>query len=512
MSNSGLMSANLPPAWRSALAALLIVLVTVFVLFNDTLLSMVAVWIKNDTYAHGFIVAPISLWLIYRNRDQFLAVPPKSWYPGLFFLGIFGFVWLLGQLAEVNVVPQFSLVFLVIFSIITILGWQAAKTIAFPLIFLLFAVPFGEFTQPKLMEWTAKFTVVGLRLTGVPVYSEGQHIIIPSGTWSVVEACSGVRYLIASVTVGTVFAYLTYQSIFRRLVFIGVSILVPIFANWGRAYIIVMLGHLSGNKLAVGVDHLIYGWVFFGLVIGVMFWVGGRWQESAPPYVMSRASFLTREVKGAAPVYWGVLGSLCILTIWPLALRHLDYDSPPLLSFTPLEPIANWAVSNQSLPDWHPRFGNFSASQQWKFENNQQVVGLFVAGYRNQDKTHRLISSTNTLVDNEDSLWTKVAESSRLISFNDDDLKIRVTELRSLAGSRLNVWQWYWINGKWTSNDIFAKLYTAYSRLIGNRDDSVVIILYSLKDYSAGDTVLSDFIKSAAPSIEEMIVQTMRIE
>ena len=111
-------------------------------------------------------------------------------------------------------VPQFSLVFLVIFSIITILGWQAAKTIAFPLIFLLFAVPFGEFTQPKLMEWTAKFTVVGLRLTGVPVYSEGQHIIIPSGTWSVVEACSGVRYLIASVTVGTVFAYLRTNPFF----------------------------------------------------------------------------------------------------------------------------------------------------------------------------------------------------------------------------------------------------------------------------------------------------------
>jgi len=39
---------------------------------------------------------------------------------------------------------------------------------------------------------------------------------------------------------------------------------VPIIANWLRAYMIVMIGHLSGNKLAVGVDHLIYGWLFFG--------------------------------------------------------------------------------------------------------------------------------------------------------------------------------------------------------------------------------------------------------
>jgi exosortase A len=158
-----------------------------------------------------------------------------------------------------------------------------ARCIAFPLCFLLFAVPFGDFTQPKLMEWTAHFTVLGLRLTGIPVYSEGQHLIIPTGSWSVVEACSGVRYLIASVTVGTLFAYLTYHSLARRLTFVAISILVPIVANWGRAYMIVMLGHLSGNKLAVGVDHLIYGWVFFGIVIMAMFWIGARWREDELP-------------------------------------------------------------------------------------------------------------------------------------------------------------------------------------------------------------------------------------
>jgi exosortase len=109
-----------------------------------------------------------------------------------------------------------------------VLGWKVARRMTFPLLFLFFAVPFGEFTQPKLMDWTAYFTILGLRLTGIPVYSEGQNLVIPSGSWSVIEACSGVRYLIASVTVGTLFAYLTYHSLRRRL-------FSSVFPSWCRS-------------------------------------------------------------------------------------------------------------------------------------------------------------------------------------------------------------------------------------------------------------------------------------
>jgi exosortase len=69
-----------------------------------------------------------------------------------------------------------------------------------------------------------------------------------------VEACSGVRYLISSVTLGCLYAYLTYQSTKKRLLFIAVSIVVPIIANGLRAYMIVMIGHLSGMELATGGD------------------------------------------------------------------------------------------------------------------------------------------------------------------------------------------------------------------------------------------------------------------
>jgi exosortase A len=161
-----------------------------------------------------------------------------------------------------------------------VLGTRVVRALAIPLGFLFFAVPFGEFLLPTLINWTADFTVAALRASGVPVYREGHFFTIPSGNWSVVEACSGLRYLIASFMVGCLYAYLSYRSIQRRVAFIAASIIVPIVANWMRAYIIVMLGHLSGNKIATGVDHLIYGWLFFRLVMMLLFWIGGRWRES----------------------------------------------------------------------------------------------------------------------------------------------------------------------------------------------------------------------------------------
>jgi hypothetical protein len=60
-------------------------------------------------------------------------------------------------------------------------------------------------------------------------------------------------------------------------------VVVPIVANWLRAYMIVMIGHTSGMELATGVDHLIYGWLFFGLVMFIMFWIGSYWREDEAP-------------------------------------------------------------------------------------------------------------------------------------------------------------------------------------------------------------------------------------
>ena len=506
-------TAAIDPAWRLAGPALFLVLLLILALFRETVVDMASIWWRSDTYAHGMIVPPIALWLVWRLRAGLTALTPRPSYLAVLLLAAAGFGWLLGQVAAVNALTQFALVAMLILAVPAVVGWQVARWLAFPLLFLFFAVPFGDFTQPKLMEWTADATVAGLRLSGIPVYREGQHLVIPSGNWAVVEACSGVRYLIASITVGTLYAYLTYRSTWRRLLFFLVSIIVPVLANWGRAYMIVMLGHLSGNKLAVGVDHLVYGWVFFGVVILAMFWIGARWREDDTlPQGPVRVPVTASRPSPAALL---AAGSVTVLVagLWPLVLWQLDHAAVhEVKSLASLGPIAGWQDGDATGPyDWQPRFAGADALRQAVFARDGRRVGLFVAYYRNQDQQRKLVSSTNVLVASDDPVWARVAGGVKEISFDGQPVRVRTAELRGLESSRLLVWQWYWINGRWTSSDAIAKAYTALSRLTGQGDDSAVVILFAQQDRpGAGDATLGDFAAVAGGEIGNALRQTAR--
>ncbi len=501
---------SLPMAWRWSLPLLCMTLAAILAAYRETALGMVDIWSRSDTFAHGFLVPPIALWLIWRKRTQLAALTPRPAPWLLLPLLAIGFAWLLGELAAVNVVSQFALVGLLVLAVAAVLGLPLARAMAFPLGFLFFAVPFGEFAMPQLMEWTAQFTVLGLRLTGIPVYREGLSFVIPSGNWSVVEACSGVRYLIASLTVGTLFAYLNYVTLKRRLIFVAVSFLVPIAANWVRAYIIVMLGHLSGNKLAAGVDHLIYGWFFFGLVIMAMFWIGARWREDemdpAPPAGVSLAAPARGRVALAA-----LLAVLCAAS-WPLLAWRMDHGSAAASVQLAAPAPPGWTAEAAPLTEWQPYLANPDATLRQAYARDGQRVGVHVAWYRNQDRGRKLVSSLNTLVRSDDKTWERVGGGTQMLTLNGRPVTVRTAELAGPAGVRLLVWHWYWINGETVAGDLRAKLLTARARLLGQGDDSAQVVVYAEQGAGSGAGAaaarLEAFIGDAAPAIEAALGQT----
>lgn len=504
--------------WRHALGALLLLWLATLLLYRDTATTMVGIWARSDTFAHAFLVPPIAVWLVWRQRRALAWQTPQPAPAALALTAGAALLWLLGELAAVNAVTQTALVALLVSTVPAVLGWPLTRRIIFPLGFLFFAVPIGEFLLPQLMEWTADFTVLALRLSGIPVYREGLQFVIPSGHWSVVEACSGVRYLIASLTVGTLFAYLNYQSSKRRLLFVLVALLVPVVANWLRAYLIVMLGHLSGNKLAVGVDHLVYGWLFFGVVIMLMFVIGARWAEPAPaPGPTGPEPGAQPPAVRAARPWATAVGVAALLAAPHIALTVTDRgaNAGPAQWSAPLALASGWQAAPAEVTGFKPAFQNPSAEINRGYHSQGRTVGLYLAAYRHQDARRELVSSSNVLVVSDDPRWVRVSSGSRPLTLGGQPVALRTAELRAraLAGpgqdARLVAWQLYWINGTLTASDHMAKVYAAFYRLSGRGDDAAVIIAYTAGDQAGGaDAVLADFLTTNYGAINELLRKT----
>jgi exosortase A len=478
---------------------------------------MVGIWYRSETFTHAFLVPPISLWLIWRQRHLIAAKTPQPMVSVLVLAAGVAFAWLLGDLVAINAVTQLALVTLLMLAVPAVLGVAVTRLIVFPLFFLFFTVPIGEFAMPQLMEWTADFTVLALRLSGIPVYREGLQFVIPSGNWSVVEACSGVRYLLASLTVGTLFAYLNYQSNRRRVVFALVSLVVPVLANWMRAYIIVMLGHLSGNKLAAGVDHLIYGWVFFGVVIMLMFVIGARWAEPDKVLLPQASDAPASTAKFSAAKLWAMATSFALLAAVPLVANWAIDRSESAVTVRLTAPAAlspTWQAVTPALADFKPAFDNPSAEINTSYASQGQAVGLYLGYYHHQDYNRKLVSSSNVLVPSNDKQWSRVSSGARPVTVNGQPVVVRTAELRqnSLASSgsqnRLVVWQIYWINGRLTSNDYLAKVYSAYYRLTGRGDESAVLVLYAQKGDQASnpEAQLESFVSDNYAAINTLLM------
>jgi exosortase A len=503
--------------WRTPAMLTLALIATVFAVFWQTSWSVVSIWIRSETFTHGFLILPISGYLIWKRREELLRnAPAPNWW-GIPVLILLGVVWLIAHAVSVLVLEQLAMMAMVPTLVWTVLGWQATWAIAFPLAFLFLAVPMGEALIPYMMDFTANFTVTALHLTGVPVYQEGTFFDIPGGRWSVVEGCSGVRYLIASGTLGCLYGYLTYHRLSRRLLFIALSVIVPVIANGLRAYMIVMIAYLSDMRLALGIDHLIYGWVFFGVVMLLLFWLGSFWREDIPgeppggrvgQAPLSPADFAPRSA------FLAVSGTVLVaVATWPILGSHLSTvnDIPVKASLADPVPHGAWHFADRPLTKWRPTYINTDASLDRTYRNGDRRVSVYLAYYRRQRQGAELINSDNVLIPQKDPVWRQTADSPYQVTINGKRWEVRLAKMRSDRQDLL-VWYWFWVNGRTTTNHYLAKLWDAKAKLLGQTGDAAAVIISTPLTDQIGDAehVLKAFMTAMQPSIEATLEHAAR--
>ncbi|MBB3223808.1 exosortase A [Pseudoduganella umbonata] len=489
--------------WIAGLAVLLPLLA-----YLDTAASIVSIWERSETFAHGFVIVPITLWLVWRRRAQLALLPVRPCWPALAALLLCGAGWLLAVLGEVLVVRQYAFALMIPLAVLAVYGKAIARALTFPLAFLLFGVPVGEGLIEPLIGITANFTVDALRLTGIPVLREGNNFSIPSGNWSVVEACSGLRYLISSVTLGCLYAYLTYQSTWRRLLFVVVALALPVLANGLRAYMIVMIGHSSNMTLAVGVDHLIYGWAFFGLVMLLLFWLGSFWREDAAAVAVSAETMQRLPSVSPGRVGVAVLAVAACIGVWPAYGWYIERGN----AMPPAVALASFAAKAPAVPaftDWEPDFAPASANLRRFYQIGNQPVG-FVLKYYRDGNGGKLISSTNRLTAQR-SGWHETGVGIGAETIAGRSFVMRETTLMG-PGGRVVVWQWYDIGGRPTTSNYVGKLLQTKQKFLTGSDDGAVLMLFSPydEDPASARPALRAFLQTHLASIDAVLAANAR--
>jgi exosortase A len=471
-------------------------LVTIFLL-RATAGSMVSIWYGSRTYSYGFVVVPISAFLVWRRRTELKSVHPTASFIGLALVLLFAVIWLGANVADVRVVQQFALVGLVVALVWTFLGTQAVRVLGLALLFLFFAVPAGESLVGPLQQFTAAFTVNALRFSGIPAVQDGLVLSTPSGDWKVAEACSGVRYLTSSIVVGVLFAGVAFHSWKRRIVFVLISGLVPILANAVRAYLIVALAYLTNNRMATGVDHVIYGWVFFSLVTALVISLALGWHEP--------------EVRRAQPARSSIDPPLAPILVtrllWWMAIVILIVVSASstadfLWSRTPPNQLATklwsgppgWLEAADADHDWAPNFETIESETSETFRDGSREVSLYTATYPAKRRGMELVNSSNAV--GAPGEWDLVGSDKRVVVMGGRSVKVAEYVLASGGQLRI-VWMWYLTDDHLTASPYRIKALQAESRLFG-RPQNVSLFAISARSNSGpsqaiGD--LSDFLR-----------------
>lgn len=519
--------------WRVAAGLLLLAVALTLWTYADTAGSLGAIWWRSETYAHGLLVVPVAAYLLWQRRDRVLQAQPRAQpWAYLLLLGA-GLLWAAGRLGAVLSFEHFALYFLLLGCVWLAVGTAALRRAAFPIGFALFAVPFGDFLVVPLQDFTASFTVAAVQLTGVPIYREGYDLALPSGNWRVAEVCSGLRYVIASLVLGVLYAHLMYRSRWRQAAFIAISLVVPVLANGLRAFTIVMIGHYSGMRLAVGVDHLIYGWVFFVVVMMALFIIGAVWREDRPATAAAPSPY---RGTGTAPVVPApsaedasvfaparraqsrrtalaiVLAGLPALLVWPPAVAWLDQrndHAPPLLAAPHIE---GWQPHGAPFTTWAPHFESPRSAVTATYLADGGPVGLVVAYYNNQAQAGELVSWRNQLAGRGLLAWGEINHGLRRVRLSDgQDIQVREALLHG-PGLPLLVWTWYWTPQRSTASPAAAKLLGVLGRMLGRGDDAAQVVLYvPIEDKpEAAAQRLRELAAAAVPAIDHQLSAAYR--
>lgn len=467
------------------LLPILIVLIGWCIVFFPGITTAIDVWSVSEIYTHCFLVIPCSIYFIFQKRHQIISQTIKPNYWILPFIIATLLIQLFGYIGDIKLfmhIATFSALPLIIWMV---LGNKAAKEITFPLFLIVLSIPVGDQLIPYLQDITTNMAVPLLELSNVPVYRKGYYLDIPEGRFLVAEACSGISFLIASFVFGCLYAYVSFTRLSKQLIFVVISILVPIFANSLRVYGIILTAHLTDMEYAAGADHIIYGGIFYSFIIFLLIVIGEKFRDKKLTQAIDStgSEIKLKDTKKIFKVVGVIVAVFAIQLLWKAKIENqknvkvelTGVESHVEINLTQI-PLT---INNKLSPDWKPNYVDAAATKQGQIiTHNQEAIDYYIASYGNTNG--ELVADSNYLFNTQK--WSLLNKETLLL--NDLDSAVVISKLVSSTGVYRYIAHWYDLSNKRFTSEIKVKL-TQTSSLLQGKSISGAVFAFSLKETSS---------------------------
>jgi len=374
-----------------------VLVAAIALLYWPTVASLWDRWQPDPSYSHGWLIFVISGWLIWREaRAGRLADGQPHWL-GVAAIPVLGIAWLLAMAGSIGIVQWLLLPAFIFAAAFALYGWTALRRLWFPIGFTLFAIPIWDGLTPVLQAITVEVVGVALMAFHIPALLIGNRVELPSGTFEIVEGCSGAHYFMVSATLATLYGWLWYRRLGLTLGLLAAALAVAMFANWLRVFLVIYAGYLTEMQhFLVQVDHYYFGWVMYMVLMAPVFWYARRFEPEHP------ASPQANNPSTTTPPLRHAAFALAALAIAPAAWWLLSMsETRPAPEAMP-SGEAGWQLSGAARPDWEPRYRGADATLNGAYWRGTSTVDAWIVYYRRPAQGGELASQTNRLANRRD--------------------------------------------------------------------------------------------------------------
>ncbi|MBK8914280.1 MAG: exosortase/archaeosortase family protein [Phycisphaerales bacterium] len=238
--------------------------------------KLVHMWLTEQDWSHGPLIPAFSAYLVHIHWDRIRRCPIRFAWLGLPILlaGLAMYGASVATIIPFAFAKPMAMMLTLLGVIVLLCGVPAMAYLWLPWMYLFFAIPmpkrlYFELTTPlrAMVAWVA--TKV---LTFVPdLYIQHHGTVIQydfkgrSGEIGVVDACSGMRSLIALCAIGVAVAFMTPRPTWQRLILVASCVPIAIFCNFIRVITTCVLHIFVDSAYAEGSYHTALGLVTLAL-------------------------------------------------------------------------------------------------------------------------------------------------------------------------------------------------------------------------------------------------------